>query len=277
MNKLSRSWQLAKSSAAVVADNKQLLVLPVISGIAGALVIATFVIPIVSSGVLDAEADRQTIAYVWMFLLYVALYFVGIFFNTALVSIVLERLDGRQASLRDGLRIAFSRIGAIAGYAVIAATVGVLLRAIEERVGLIGRLVTAVIGTAWSVATFLVAPILAVEKVGAVQAVRDSATLLKQTWGENIAGNVGIAFVFGLGYLLLIVATIVAVVALANLDFATLAIAVAIAACFVGVGLAVGQAALQGVYSALLYRYAHSGEVPVGFDRGALDNAFRRK
>lgn len=277
MNKLSRSWQIAKSSATVVIDNKRLLVLPLVSVLASALVIATFVIPAITSGTFEAATEDETVAYVWLLLLYVALYFVAVFFNTALVSIVLEHLEGRRASLTDGLRVAASRVGAIAGYAVIAATVGMVLRAIEERVGFIGRLVTAAIGAAWTVATFLVAPILAAQNVGPYQAVRDSAALLKQTWGENIAGNVGIAFVFGLGYVALVVSTVGGVVALSSIELPILAIAVAIAGVLTGMALAIGQATLQGVYSALLYRYARSGDVPVGFDRNTLDNAFRHK
>src|SRR5690606_10011705 len=43
--------------------------------------------------------------------------------------------DGGDPPVRDGLRIAWSRKGAILGYAGIAATVGMILRAIEQRVG----------------------------------------------------------------------------------------------------------------------------------------------
>jgi hypothetical protein len=82
-------------------------------------------------------------------------------------------------------------------YALIAATVGTLLRAIAERVGIIGRLIVGLVGVGWTVATALVVPILAAENVGPVEAIGRSVDLIKKSWGENIIGNAGIGIVFG--------------------------------------------------------------------------------
>ena len=81
-------------------------------------------------------------------------YFVAIFFNTALVGAAMIRMDGGNPTLRDGLAIARSRVGRIFGYAVIAATVGLLLQALEQRVGWVGRFVIKLIGVTWTLATF---------------------------------------------------------------------------------------------------------------------------
>src|SRR6185437_7963968 len=91
-----------------------------------------------------------------------------------------------------------AKLPQIFGYALIAATVGLLLRMIQERLGLIGRLVVGFIGLAWTVATFLVVPVLASKDVGPVDAVKESVELLKRSWGENLIGNGGIGIVFGL-------------------------------------------------------------------------------
>jgi len=91
---------------------------------------------------------------------YVVAYFITLFFNTALVGAAMIRMDGGNPSLGDGLRIAWERKGRIFGYACIAATVGLLLRSLEEKVGWLGRLVVKLIGVGWALATFLVVPVL---------------------------------------------------------------------------------------------------------------------
>ena len=93
-------------------------------------------------------------------LFYVVAYLITLFFNTALVGAALMRMEGQNPRLRDGLRIAWSRAGRIVGYACIAATVGLLLRSLEDRVGWIGQLVVKLIGVGWALATFLVVPVM---------------------------------------------------------------------------------------------------------------------
>src|SRR5690606_3590144 len=114
------------------------------------------------------------------------------------------RLDGCVPTVPDGLRIARSKWVQILGYAAIAATVGLLLRAIEERAGFVGRIVVGLIGVAWTVATFLTVPVLVARDVGPVEAVKESATLLGRTWGENLIGNGGLGLVMFLANVLVV-------------------------------------------------------------------------
>ncbi|UUZ47783.1 DUF6159 family protein [Massilia sp. B-10] len=72
---------------------------------------------------------------------------------------------------------------------MIAATVGVILRAIQERVGFLGRIIVGMLGVGWTIATFLVVPVLVARDKGPVDSIKDSAALLKQTWGENVIGQ----------------------------------------------------------------------------------------
>ena len=125
-------------------------------------------------------------------------YFVIFYFNTALVGAVMKRMDGGNPTLGDGLRIANSRLGAILGYAVIAATVGVILRAIQERLGFVGRIIVGFIGVGWTIATFLVVPVLVARNEGPVASIKESAGLLQHTWGENVVGQAGMSLFFGL-------------------------------------------------------------------------------
>jgi hypothetical protein len=281
--RLSRSWALVKASAGVLSQDKQLLLFPLISSGAMVVVFASFAIPILGLGVLGKfdEASGRTVDaafYAVAFLFYFAHYFVIFFFNTALVGAAMIRLDGGNPTIGDGLRIATSRFGALVGYAFIAATVGMILRAIEERVGFIGRLIVGLIGIGWTLATYLVVPVLAARNVGPIDAVKESATLLKKTWGENVIGQAGMGAAFGLIDFLLVMAGIVLVVMTAVLTHSAIA-ALVVAALFVfGLGVAIlVQAALGGIYSAALYRYASTGKVTAGFDGETMRLAFAPK
>ncbi|WP_343855114.1 DUF6159 family protein, partial [Rhodanobacter soli] len=154
---------------------------------------------------------------------------------------------------------------------------GLLLRMIQERLGLIGRLVVGFIGLAWTVATFLVVPILASQDVGPVDAVKRSVELLKRSWGENLIGNGGLGVVFGL---LMVLAVLLGAVLIGGAVVLQSAVAIVLAVAVVVLGLTLLgliQASLQGIYSAALYRYAEAGEASVGFDQALLQQAFAPK
>ncbi|HET9034422.1 MAG TPA: DUF6159 family protein [Dokdonella sp.] len=277
--KFSQSWSLVKASASVLRSDKELLVFPLLSAISCILVAATFFVPAIFAG-LFSGLDRENMSpvfYVFLFAFYVVQYFVIIFFNSALIGAAMIRLNGGDPTVADGFRIAMSKLPSILGYAVIAATVGVILRALQERAGFIGRFVIGLIGLAWTVASFLVVPVLVSQDIGPIDAVKRSAELLKKTWGENLIGTAGIGLVFGLG----IFALIFVGGGLIFLAVSSGILAITITA-IVGVVIAfllliLIQAALQGVYAAALYRYATEGDAGEGFDKGMLDAAFKVK
>lgn len=268
--KFSRSWELAKASAGVLRSDKELMLFPVISAFCTLLVMATFLVPAFALRMFDNGFGVG--GAVLGFLFYFCQYSVIIFFNCALVGAAMIRLDGGDPTLRDGFDAARSRLPAILGYAAIAATVGVLLQSLKGKDNnFIVRLLGSGLGAAWTLATFLVVPVLVSRDIGPIDALKQSVALLKRTWGENAIGNLGIGAVFGLvtfGFILL-------GAALAFLAFqASPALAVAVVALFV-VGvllLGVYQAALSGIYAAALYRYAVSHEAPPAF-HGLIDQA----
>jgi hypothetical protein len=280
--RFSRSWSLIKASASVLSQDKELLLFPLMSAISTVLVAACFVLPLFGMGAFDGLSEHgaegiQPLAYVFAFLFYLAQYFVIFFFNTALVGAAMIRLDGGDPTVRDGLRIASGKLGAIFGYALIAATVGLLLRALQERAGWIGRAVAGLIGMAWTVASFLVVPILVTRDVGPIEAVKESAKLLKRTWGENVIGQGGIGLVFMLINVLVVVAGIALIVGAAATKSA-IVIGFAVAALVIALVLsALIQAALSGIYAAALYRFASGEGETQGFDGALLQNAFAAK
>ena len=187
------------------------------------------------------------------------------------------RLNGGDPTVADGMRIAMSKLPAILGYAVIAATVGVILRALQERAGFIGRFVVGLIGLAWTVASFLVVPVLVSQDIGPIDAVKRSAELLKKTWGQNLIGTGGIGLVFGLMFFALVIVGGGLIVLAVKSGILAITITAVVAVVVAVLLLTLIQAALQGVYAAALYRYATEGDAGVGFDKAMVAEAFKVK
>lgn len=277
LKKLENSWQLVKASAGVLSKDTELLIFPAISGLALLLVSVSFFLPMafLGGGISNlAEGGIGALGFVVLFLFYVSQYFVIIFFNAALIGAASIRLDGGNPTVGDGLRMAWSRVGTILGYAVIAATVGIVLKAMRERAGWLSRIVLSMVGMAWSLATFLVVPVLVARDLGPIEAIQESARTLKRTWGEQIAGNLGLGAVFVLLNLaLLLVAVPVMMLAVGSGQVALIVMAaVAFGGSFLVLNLV--QSALAGIYQAALYRYAVTGEAGWGFEQSQLRGTF---
>ncbi len=279
--KFARSLELVKASADVLGQERKLLVFPLLSGICCLLVAASFAAPVFLSVHATQGAGQHVQPgsgfYIGLFVFYLVQYTVIFFFNTALVGAAMMHMNGQRPTLGDGLGLAISKLPQIFGYALIAATVGMLLRALQERLGLIGRIVVGMLGLAWSVATFLVVPILAATDQGPIDAVKHSSGMLKRTWGENLIGNAGIHVVFMLGYMLLFAVFAVLFVATSATHSPVLMALLGALAVVAVIVMALVQSALQGIYAAALYRYAEYGDAGDGFQSGLLEQAFRSK
>jgi hypothetical protein len=278
------SFALARSSWQVLRADKKLLVFPFLSGICCLFVLASFALPFVLHPEwLDFLKQNQgqgrvqppPWAYVVAFAYYFCNYFVIIFFNAALISCALVHFNGGTPTLGDGLRASVARLPQILAWALVSATVGMLLKAVENVHERAGALISALLGTAWSIITFFVVPVLVVEKVGPFEAIRRSVSILRETWGEALIGHMGIGFfVFLLALpwiLLLVIGGVVCAVAV-PVGIAILALAFVYFLAWLAIG-----PALNGIFLGALYQYAADGKVPEGFSRRDMSRAFRRK
>ncbi len=278
--RISNSWELVKASFAVLRADKELLIFPVVSFLASLVVMATFAVPMLLAGFFDSllSGDANGVLSVIIgFLFYLVMYFVTIFFNSALAGAAAIRLDGGDPTLADGFRIAGQHIGNILGYAAIAATVGMILRAISERGGIVGRIVSSILGFAWGVVTFLVVPILVVEGIGPVDAVKRSADLLRRTWGEQLVGNFGIGAIFGLLFLGVIVVGIPLIILAASAESVALVLLVVALMILAFIVLGLLSSTLSAIYSVAVYRYAVDGDAGEFFPSDLVQGAFRTR
>ena len=267
MGSIGRGFRLAKASWGVVRSDKELLLLPLLSFLSVLLVSAVFALGAFGIGLPKQGESPSPALYVLGFCAYVVLSFVTIFFNAAVIGTAMKRLKGEDARISDGLALARAHVGKIFVWAIITATVGMILRAVQERAGIVGRIVVAIIGVGWNVITFFVVPVLLYEEAGAVDAIKRSASLFKQRWGEQFIGNatIGIAmFLIAIPVVLLGVA-LAAAVPIVGAIFLVVAIG----------GLAALGAALSGVFNAALYRFATTGESSGAFTEEDLSSSFR--
>jgi hypothetical protein len=208
-----------------------------------------------------------------MFTMYVANYFVIVFFNVALVGVANSRLMGGNWTFRDGIELAWARKGTILQWAFVAATVGMILRAVEERLGLIGRLVMRIIGVAWALACYFVVPVLAFEDLSPIAAIKRSSKLFRDTWGEKVIGGLSFSLVslvlmlpgFGLWFVAIVLGGIKGLLA----GFALLTLYLLM--------LSVIMSAVQGIFNAALYRYACFQQVPPAFDADLVKSIWTAK
>ena len=279
MSKLSNSWNMMKASATVLRLDPELLVFPLLSGIATILVTATFIVPFAFIGegfgaLENLDENVGYLGYAVGFLYYLVLYSLIFFFNTALVGATMIRLDGGDPTVSDGLNIAFKKMGPILEYAAIAATVGMLLRALEEKAGFLGRMVIGLIGLSWTLATFLTVPVLVTKDVGAIDAVKESASVFKRTWGEQVVANVGIGLATFFIFLLMGVVAVPLIMLASSIgEVAVLPLVLSFAGGFILLILV--SSALKGIYSAALYRYATTGDAGEHFSAEMMEEAFR--
>jgi hypothetical protein len=267
MGRIGRSFQLVGQSYRILMQDKELMVLPLISGGVIAAVVASFAF---GFGLEVSRLDRNgPEAYLPLFLMYVATYAIGIFFQAAVVAGATERMRGGDPTVRSSLAAASRRIGPILMWAVVAATVGIILRAIQDRVGFVGRIVAGLAGAAWSLATFFVVPVLVLEDRSVRASFSRSVNVFKKTWGETVVGGVSLGMATLCAWV-----TLVAIVGLLAMAVGVMAVAVLFVG---GILLMIFFSALEGVYVASLYRYATQGSAPPGFDQALLTQAFMPK
>jgi Family of unknown function (DUF6159) len=283
-----RSWDIIKQCSAILLQDWQLLFFPVLSSLLSLTLSLVYAWPLINglkqhdqAAMEQAIASEQLVGFgniVHIFIYVFLLYFLIIFFNTAMVGTLRIRLSGGTAGIADGFSAAFSRLPQILGYALLASTVGMLLRWVSEHSEhWLARAIIGMIGIAWNLAVFLVVPVLVYEGVGPLAAVTRSMDLLKRTWGEQVIGKVAIQSV---------VNTLVLLVAFAPLLLLSM-LAVAIhkplllylfflALVLVFASMALIGSAMTSVYSTLLYGYATGRDnyQQAGFTQESMQNAF---
>jgi hypothetical protein len=261
-----------KSSFTVLMQEKRLLLFPIFSGICTMIILLSFFFPLLffeSSWVDSIQTGiPDTAFYVLIFLFYFVNYFIMIFFNAAAVVSAIYVMRGGTPSISQALKIVMGRIGALTGWALIAATVGLIINSLENQSDRFGSLFTGILGLSWTVVSFLVLPILVIENKGPVESLKESARMLKNSWGEQLLGH----FSFGLFFFILMIPGMAFVGSMFIAGDATGYLALGIFVIY-AIFLAMIQWILQSIYMGAVYMYVRDDRIPDNFSVSQISRA----
>jgi hypothetical protein len=270
VGRVSAGWHLAKLSLRVVRSDASLSVIVVLGGIASGSVALAFLVPAAVAYSIDQTWLAVVVGAVGIYLATVA----ATYFAVALAAAAAEVLDGRDATVRGGMAVAGGRVGVILGWALVLTTVNLVLQVLRERAGPLGGLLLGAAAVAWSLATLLVVPVLALEGLGPRAALERSTSLFRQKWGEQLAGAASIGILFAL-------LGVVPAVVLMCIGFATgsapVAIALLVLAILIAVAAGILGNAARAVFAVALYRYATGVGGTGPFTEQDLERAVVRK
>lgn len=271
VSRLSNGWKISMDSLKVIRDNKQLLIFPVLSGAAMIVLIASFSFAFIfSSGSLKTlHLNSKAAYYALIFGFYLVNYFIVVFFNVALMRCVRQVFNGEEVDMREGLSYSVNHIAVILGWSVLAATVGTILKIIQQESGTIGKIITGIIGMVWNITTFFVVPLLAYENAGPIDAIKRSAGIVKEKWGESLAGN----FSLGLVQLIALLLTAVPLYFLGSLLNPLLGIALAVFAALLVIAVI---SAAQAVFVSAVYHKSQGVDVSM-ISEDTMNELFVRK
>ena len=279
----SRSWEITKLSFNVIKQDKELLLFPLLAGIFSILFMVAMVFPTIITGFLGGAAQQPfgIFEYAIIFVTYLGLAFIATFFNVCVVYTTKVRFGGGNATFGESIKFALSKVHLIFAWSLVSATVGLILRLLDEmaeRSGQAGRIIlgilTTVLGLAWSIVVIFVVPGMVYHSLGPIKAIKRSVQTLRKTWGESLIRYAGLGlveflfivpgviiaamlFIFGLGlggYI------IIGVLALAIIYI-------------LGVILVFNVAG--SIFNTALYVYADTGKIPKGYDKEIINDAFK--
>lgn len=277
MERISRGWALTKQSWGVLKSDRSLVIFPMLSAIFALIAVAVIWLPTASmSGVLAGEAinEHDPVYYVAAAATAYVSTFIAVFFNVALAACAVRSLRGEDTTVGEGIRAAMQRLGPILGWTLVAATIGLVLRLLQDRIPLAAKIAVWIAGAAWAVATFFVIPVLALERSGPWQSIKRSVAVVKARWGEGATGTVAISAVTGLVVVIVMVGGAACGIVLFAAGLQQLAIAVIAIAVAAVIVVSIVSSALTEIFRVAVYQYAVTGATPGAFDNALLQNAF---
>jgi hypothetical protein len=285
-SRFQTSWQLLHCSALVLRTHPRLLVFPAVATVCVLTIAAFFMTPLVALILSEGSVEKVDAAaqqyrgffYLGGGLIYLVSTVIGTFFNVAFYHELMRAFAGEPISLQRGGRFALSRLGPILNWSLLAATVGLIIRAIEERLGWLGRIVLGVVGTTWSVAAVFAVPVIVRRPENNPLAVlRDSAAMLKRTWGETLVGFLGLHLAGAVVIAGLVIGVVASIFVALLLHLGWIALGFMFVSPFVMIAAAVLLSVATDVYRGALYVYASEGVVPSAYTEDLMSAGWKTK
>lgn len=281
IGKFKASKMIVKESWAVLKQDKEIMLFPIASSIstvvASVLLCAIFYF-VTLGGSLDGlrgqnlEQFNDIFVYGTLLIYYAVMFFIVNFFQAGLFIIVQARFSGQNLSFNDGIRGAMKYSGKIFYWSLISATVGVVLKIISDKSRFVGKIVSAVLGATWNILTYFSLPALIIGNVSVKDSFKESASIIRKTWGESIIVNFGVALFFSL---IIFLVFAVAIGTFVLIPKPLIAISMIIFVIISLVIISVVSTTLSSVFKLALFNYARTGQVPQGFTEALVKGAVK--
>ena len=287
MNALSRSWMITKLTFGVINKDRELLWFALLSFIFSALFAVVMIFPSIIPALMEKGFSQESLEvyqYVIIFLTYFGLAFIATFFNVCVVYTTKIRFEGGNATFGESIKFAFTKLPLIFQWSLLSATVGLLLRILQQlasNLGKIGQLVAniliGILGMAWSIVTIFVVPVLVYESLGPIDALKKSTQVIKKTWGESLIKALGLGLVQFLVFVMVILASAAFSFVLSSaFDTVGLLIGISVGALLLLLtGLVFTVAST--IFNTALYVYANNNLLASGFNEEVVKGAFKQK
>ena len=276
---LANSMRIMSASWRVLRQDRELLLFPLMALATSALILVMTYFGARAAGVPQIEPDGTTSvaialdSWVVVSLGVLAVMSVSIFFNGALTAGAYQRMSGGDPTIASALGHAVERLPALLGWAALNWTLGLMMRFIGPKVGWLGRLLLGGASLLWEIAVCLTIPAIVIDDLGPVRALKRSVSLLRHTWGENLAANAGLGIIAAV----LLIPGVPVTAVLAGSDNPLLYIGGPVAFVAWIVTVMVGITTLYTIYETALYLYATVGRTVATFDEKMLEAGFTVK
>jgi hypothetical protein len=208
----------------------------------------------------EGTADLLMIAYTFIY--YLVFSFITFFFNTAIITSVQRRNNWEDNKLWDGIRDAKKHLKAIFIWSLINATVTTILKLLQKKFGensMVGSIIVGLVGWAWNILTFFSFPLMIVNEMWPKEAIKESGSLFKKTWGERAIIHVWVGLMFFFLYLALILLSVLVIYAGLFLTWIVLLVVWMIF-------LMILSSTTDTIIKTILLYYAQHGKLPAGLE-----------
>ena len=278
MGKWKASKLIVSESWAILKQDKEMMLFPImsiISSLVASVAFGILYLSILPKGV-ESELLRGNtiIVYGVLFIYYVVIFFILNFFQAGIYIIAHGRFSGKDLLFKDGIDGALHNAGKIFMWSVISSTVGILLNIIVDKFKFVGVIIAKILGVAWNVMTYFSLPSLVIGNKTISESFKDSALMIRKTWGETIIVNFGVGLIFGV-LMFLGFALSIGIMVLAPSLFVFMSV-LALYVVYVII-LSIISSTLGSIFKLALYEYASTGVMPAGFSPEVISGAIQRK
>lgn len=280
LGKFKASKMIVKESWNIFKQDKELFWFPVLSfvvSIVALIILGSVVFFVAMAGDYNAfinssDVVGEIVSYSILFIFYLLMFLVTNYFLAGMYIIIHGRFSGQNLTFSDGINGATKLIGKIFVWSLVSATVGLILQIISDHSKIVGKIVASLLGAAWNILTYFSLPSLVIGGTTVKDSFKESAAIIRKTWGETIIVNFGVGLFFTL---IIFLGLIMAVGLIIIIPTSLVMICVGILFLIFIMVVAIISSTLSSIFKLAIYEYAKTGTIPNSFTPTLVQGAVK--